>query len=84
MWHATCPDKFAQSHVMHATREAGAIVNQAEDRNRVKYVELQASHHFVPVAIETSCVFGRGSLSFVEELGHHFQAKTGDPSHTIT
>ena len=42
-------------------------------------MELQASHHFVPVAIETSNVFWCEALSFVRDLGHHLQGKTGDP-----
>ena len=64
---------------MLATREAGAIANQAEEKKRVKYAELLVSHHFVPVAIEMSGVFGQGALSFIRELGSRLQAKTGEP-----
>ena len=44
-----------------------------------KYAELLVSHHFVPVAIETSGVFGQEVLSFIRELGSCLQAKTGEP-----
>ena len=57
------------SHVMLAMSEAGAIANQAEDRKRAKYAELLVSHHFVPVAIETSGVFGQGGSHLSESLG---------------
>ena len=76
VWDATCSDTFATSHVMLAMNEAGAIANQAEDRK--EYTELLVSHHFVPVAIETS-VFRQGALSFIRELGSHLQVKTGEP-----
>ena len=49
LWDATCPDTYAPSHISLATREAGA-----EQRKRSKYAELEASHHFVSVAIETT------------------------------
>ena len=45
---------------MHMT---GTIADQTEDRQMVKYMELQASHHFVPVAIKTSGMFGQGAFS---------------------
>ena len=79
VWDAMCLDTFAPSHVTLATSEAGAVANQAEDRKKVKYADLQASHHFVPVTIETSGVFGQMALSFIRELGLSLQARTGEP-----
>ena len=80
-WDVTCPDTYAPSHLRLATSEAGAIAEQAEVRKRAKYADLQASHHFVPVAIETSGVFGQEALSFIRELGHRLRdsVKTGEP-----
>ena len=43
---------------MLATSEAGAVADRAEDRKRLKYADVLATHHFVPVAVETSGVFG--------------------------
>ena len=79
MWDATCPDTFALSQVVLATSGAGAIADQAEDRKKAKTIELQATHHFVPVAIETCGMFGQGALFLIRELGRRLQAKTGDP-----
>ena len=79
VWDATCPDTFAPSHISLATREAGAVAAQAEQRKHMKYAELKASHHFVPVAIETTGVCGPEALQFLCELGHRLKAETGEP-----
>ena len=76
-WDYTCPDTFAPSHVMLATSEAGAVADQAEVR-KMKYANLQSSHLFVPVAIETAGVFGQEALAFLQELGHRLWVKTGE------
>ena len=78
-WDVTCPDTYAPSHLRLATSEAGAVAEQAEVSKSIKYADLQASHHFVPVGIETSGVFGQEALSFIRELGRHLQVKTGEP-----
>ena len=79
VWDVTCPDTYAPSHILLATREAGAVAAQAEQRKRSKYAELEASHHFVPVAIETAGVCGPEALHFFCELGHRLKAETGEP-----
>ena len=58
VWDATCPDTYAPFHISLATREAGAVAAHAEHRKRLKYTELEASHQFIPVAIETTGVCG--------------------------
>ena len=78
VWDATCPDTFAPSHTHLATREAGTVAAQAEQRKRTKYAELEASHHFVPVAIETTGVFGPEALQFLRELGHRLKSESGE------
>ena len=50
-------------------REVGAVACQAECRKQVKYAELTATHHFVPMAIDTTGVFGLEARSFLSELG---------------
>ena len=65
VWDVTCPDTYAPSHISVATRETGAVAAQAEQRKRLKYAELEANHHFVPVAIETSGVCGPEALQFL-------------------
>ena len=79
VWDATCPDTFAPSHLQLASKEAGAVANQAEQQKRAKYAELAATHHFIPVAIETSGVFGKEAQAFLRELGRRIREETGEP-----
>ena len=51
-------DIFAASYIIDATREARAVATAAEARKREKYALLSKSHHFVPIAIETSGALG--------------------------
>ena len=37
------------------------------------------SHHFVPIAIETSSVFGSEAITFFKELGQWTKSESGDP-----
>ena len=79
VWDATCPDTFAPSHLQLAIREAGAVADQAERKKKDKYAELAATHHFVPVAIETMGVFGKEAEAFFIELGRRIREETGEP-----
>ena len=65
VWDATCPDAFTPSHLSSAAMSSGAVAKQAEQAKRSKYAHLDVSHHFVPVAVETSGVLGPEA--------HHFQ-----------
>ena len=51
-------------------REAGAVANEAEQRKKQKYSSLATSHHFVPIATETSGVFGSEAITFFHSF--HF------------
>ena len=84
VWDATCPDTFAPSHLQLAVREAGAVADQAGRKKKAKYAELAATHHFVPVAIETMGVFGKEAEAFFIELGCRIQEETGNPYHSTT
>lgn len=71
MWDATCSDTFAPSYLASTTCEVGLVATQAEGRKKVKYSNQSQSWYFVPVAIETTGVFGRETAIFIEQLGHH-------------
>ena len=62
-----------------AAREAGTVASKAESKKLQKYALLGNSYHFVPIAIETSGVFGPEALSFLRELGRRIKAETGEP-----
>ena len=78
IWDVTCPDTFAPSHQQLAVREAGAVAGQTEHQKEVKYAELAATHHFVPVAVETTGVFGPEVRSFLSELGRRIREVSGE------
>ena len=73
------PRHLAPSHLQLAVREAGAVADQAERKKKDKYAELAATHHFVPVAIETMGVFGKEAEAFFIELGRRIREETGEP-----
>ena len=70
---------FAPSHLQLAIREAGPVADQAELKKKAKYAELAATHHFVPVAIETMGVLGKEAEAFFIELGRRIREETGTP-----
>ena len=71
-------DTFAASYMSDATREARAVATAAEARKREKYALLSKSHHFVPVAIETSGALGPDALSLLTDISRRQQSITHD------
>lgn len=78
VWDATCSDTFAPSYLPSATSEAGAVAALAEDRKKDKYSNLDSSHIFTPVAVETLGVFGPLTYSFLRELGRRIYQSSGE------
>ena len=79
VWDATCPNVLAPSHIALASREPGLVAEQAEQQKKAKYADLLTTHHFVPIGIETTGVFGPEALSFFKELGRCLRARSGEP-----
>ena len=69
-WDVTCIDIFVPSNVPTAALCAGMVARQSEERKNALYRELQSTHVFVPIAIETSGVFGEETMSFLKEVGY--------------
>ena len=53
-------------------------MKQAERKKRQKYTSLVPGHIFTPAAIESSGVFGKETLKFVQDLGHPFKLASGE------
>ena len=81
-WDATCPDTFALSHVTACSNEAGSAAATAEMKKIQKYSDIIPSVDFVPVAIETSGVWGRQALDLINEIGRRIAAVTHEPRST--
>ena len=79
LWDATTPDTYAPSHRSVAVRGAGEVALQAEHLKHSKYSALEAKYHFVPVAVETSGVFGPEAHEFLHELGHRMARVSLEP-----
>ena len=56
----------------------GCIANRAEYLNKGKYVSLVSTHHFVPIDIETTGVFGSEANYFLHELDVALKTVSGD------
>ena len=69
---------FAASYIADATREARAVATAAEARKKEKYALLSKSHHFVPIAIETSGALGPDALSLLADISRRQQSITHD------
>ena len=76
VWDFTCVDTFAVSYISDVTREARAVATAAEARKRERYALLSRSHHFVPIAIESSGALGPDALSFLPDISRHRQSLT--------
>ena len=60
-----------------ATREPGAVTNEAE--KKAKCARLETSHNYIPVAMESFGVFGRGARSIRQDLSRHLEDSTSEP-----
>ena len=60
-----------------ADNGAGSVAAMAEDRKKI-YEALAAFHCFVPIAIETSGVFGPEAWCFLTSLSSRIRALTHD------
>ena len=68
VWDATCADTLTPSHISLAVRESGAVAADAELRKKQKYLLLDSTHHFVPVAVETLGPIGQEARVFLREV----------------
>ena len=57
-------------------QEGPVIANIAEDRKCNNYHQLETSHYFEPVAIETLGGIGETSYNFLKELSRSIDAET--------
>lgn len=82
-WDATCPDTFAVSHVQSSSTHAGSAAAAAESKKIQKYADIINGVDFVPVAIETSGVWGQQALELVSDIGRRIAAVTHESRSTM-
>ena len=81
-WDVTCPDTYAMSHVQASSTQAGIAAAAAEAKKTQKYADIISGVDFVPVAIETSGVWGEQAIALVMEIGRRIAASTHEPRST--
>ncbi|XP_021953585.1 uncharacterized protein LOC110850460 [Folsomia candida] len=77
VWDFTCADTFAPSHLPDTVRHQGAAASKAEDAKKKKYAFLMDRYIFVPVAMETTGVWGQEGLALIEQIGQRIASTTG-------
>ena len=78
-WDVTCSDIFAPSNSSAAASGAGIVARRSEERKKALYTELESSHIFVPIAIETSGVLENEAMQFLKEIGHRIRSMIQEP-----
>jgi len=81
-WDVIVPDTFAESHLSSTSVEQGAAAKQAADNKTTKYQELETTHIFFPVAIETAGSSGHQAIELVQEIGRRIADITVDSRET--
>ena len=66
---ATVPDTVAASHLQSTQSLAGSAANHSTTLKHQKWLALDQSHIFIPVAVETLGPWADEALAFVKEVG---------------
>ena len=82
VWDVTVPDTIAASHIQFTSSSACAAADKAAANKTAQYVKLTSTHHFVPIAVETSGAWSPQSTEFIEELGRRISTITNEPETT--
>jgi hypothetical protein len=78
VWDFTCVDTFASSYLNNTLTWAGAAAEMADEKKRNKYNFYLDRFLFVPVAVETSGVWGKECLKVIKETGLRLATVTKD------
>lgn len=74
----TCADTFGKSYVDRTSREPGYAAKQAEDHKYRHYNDLMDQFIFVPIATETSGIYGTVGLQLIKKIGSKIKAVTNE------
>ena len=81
-WDFTCADTFAPSYLPATSITPGAAAKEAEQRKFKKYEDLAAQGIFVPIAIETSGVWGKEGRHMIQKIGSKISNLTSEARST--
>ena len=81
-WDVTVTDTVADSYLDLTSAKAGGAAENAATRKENKYVHLQQTYTFVPLAFETLGSINVKGMEFLQELGCRLAAISDDNRQT--
>lgn len=78
LWDATCVCTFAASHIGSTMVTPGAAAESAARQKCLKYAQLMGSYLFVPLAVETTGIWGAQGRMFVKDIGRRLRDRGFD------
>ena len=77
-WDVTIPDTYAMSHIQSTSVESRSAAKHAARIKTLKYQDLNATHIFYPIAIETAGSWDDQAVELIEEIGRRSAQETDD------
>ena len=77
-WDVTVTDTVADSYLHLTSKKAGGAAENAATRKEDKYVDLQQTYTFIPLAFETLRPINVKGVEFLQELGRRLAAISDD------
>lgn len=79
LWDYTCAcDTFASSYINRTSKEVGWAAKHAEEKKYEHYVDLREQFIFIPIATETSGVFGKDEIKLIKAIGSKITEVTSE------
>jgi len=78
VWDFTCPDTLALNHLNRAVHGSSAVVNEAEEKKKSKYISLSPLYDFTSIAVKTLGAVGQSALDCLQELGRRIASSTAE------
>ena len=82
-WDVTIPDTYAMSHIHSTSVDSGSAAKHAAIMKTIKYQDLNATHIFYPIAIETAGSWDDQAVKLIDEIGRRSAQETDDPKETM-
>ena len=81
-WDVTVSDTYAASHLQSTAFEACSAAKHAAVMKCTKYQELEATHLFFPIAIETAGTWDKRAMELIEKIYRRCTIETDDQRET--
>jgi hypothetical protein len=81
-WDVTVATTLAESYVTSSANASGAAAEMAATKKTEKYADLQATHIFQPIALETLGPINTSAVEFLCELGRRICAVSAEAKET--